>query len=109
MHNAGTDQSSEPATMCARVGANLVDIIHYFGTYVLVVNKTYQLNYLPPVSRFDRANAGWFEIYFLWISTVSMTSPCSIARTTAMPLVTLPKTAWQEMPYASHGFDWPST
>ena len=34
MHNAGTDQSSEPATMCARVSANLVEIIHYFGTYV---------------------------------------------------------------------------
>ena len=41
--------------------------------------------------------------YFLWISTDSMTSPCWMTRTTSIPLVTLPKTAWQDVPRTSHG------
>ena len=44
------------------------------------------------------------KTYFLWISTDSITSPCSMARTTSMPSVTFPKTAWQEVPWTWQGF-----
>ena len=49
------------------------------------------------------------KTYFLWISTDSMTSPCWMARTMSMPLVTLPKTAWQEVPWTWQGLSCPST
>ena len=60
-----------------------------------------------PIHRIKQERASgrdFSKTYFLWMSTDSMTSPCSMARTTSMPLVTLPKTAWQEVPRTSQGF-----
>ena len=87
MHNAGTDQSSEPATMCARVSANLVEIIHYLiGTYVGFVLISILFGYAMPLAFAGGGPPDWFSATVsisLWVFFVVVLEMLMISRSGA--------------------------